>query len=230
MLNSVKPVELIQRMLQLAGPADEDALIVDFFGGSAPTAHAVLRQNQQDGGKRRFISIQIAEPLPNPEPDMATIFDMGRQRIRNVIDEIGGQDPTATPGFRVLKIDSSNRQDVYYTPDQTGQMEMNKLVDNIKPDRGPEDLLFQVLLDWGVDLTLPITRETLAGKQLLFVDHDALAACFDRGIDEALVREIATRQPLRVVFRDAGFENDSMKINVEQLFKTLSPNTEVRSI
>jgi len=103
-------------------------------------------------------------------------------------------------------------------------------IDNIKPDRSPEDLLFQVLLDWGVDLTLPITRETLAGKQVLFVDCDALAACFDTGIDETLVREIAARQPLRVVFRDAGFQDDSMKINVEQLFKTLSPGTEVRSI
>ena len=231
-LNSVKPVELIQRMLQLAGPPDEDAIIMDFFGGSAPTAHAVLRQNQQDGGRRRFISIQIAEPLPRPEPDLGSIFDMGRRRIRSVIDELGAQHlGTGTgTGFRVLKIDSSNLQDVYYTPDSTQQQQLAGLVDNIKPDRSPEDLLFQVLLDWGVDLSLPISRETLAGKQVLFVDTDALAACFDTGIDEELVREIAARQPLRAVFRDAGFKDDSMKINVEQLFKTLSPGTEVRSI
>jgi len=229
-LNSVKPVELIQRMLQLAGEPDEDAIIVDFFGGSATTAHAVLEQNRQDGGNRRFISIQIAEPLPRPESDMATIFDMGRERIRHVIDEIREQDPAAAPGFRVLEVDSSNLLDVYATPDQTQQTQMADLVDNIKADRSAEDLLFQVLLDWGVDLSLPFETETLAGKQVFFVDQDVLAACFDTGIDESLVREIAVRRPLRVVFRDAGFEDDSMKINVEQLFKTLSPDTEVKTL
>jgi len=248
-LNSVKPVELIQRMLQLATEPDEEAIVLDFFSGSAATAHAVLAQNRADGGNRRFIGVQVAEPLPKPEPGMASIFDMGLTRIRNVIAELSEQTPdtaeadadpesadpaadppAAAPGFRVLKIDSTNMQDVYYRPDQLRQADLLGLVDNIKPDRGAEDLLFQVLLDWGVDLTLPIARETLAGRAVFFVDTDALAACFAPDIDEALVRAIAARRPLRAVFRDAGFSDDSLKINVEQLFRALSPGTEVRAI
>ena len=248
-LNSVKPVELIQRMLQLATEPDEEAIVLDFFSGSAATAHAVLAQNRADGGNRRFIGVQVAEPLPTPEPGMASIFDMGLTRIRNVIAELSEQTPdtaeadadpesadpaadppAAAPGFRVLKIDSTNMQDVYYRPDQLRQADLLGLVDNIKPDRGAEDLLFQVLLDWGVDLTLPIARETLAGRAVFFVDTDALAACFAPDIDEALVRAIAARRPLRAVFRDAGFSDDSLKINVEQLFRALSPGTEVRAI
>lgn len=121
-------------------------------------------------------------------------------------------------------------QDVYYRPDQLRHADLLGLVDNIKPDRTAEDLLFQVLLDWGVDLTLPIAAEQLAGRAVFFVDTDALAACFEPDIDEALVRAIAERRPLRAVFRDAGFSDDSLKINVEQLFRALSPGTEVRAI
>ena len=133
-------------------------------------------------------------------------------------------------GFRVLKIDNSNMKDVYYTPDAVKQGELLAQIDNIREGRSAEDLLFQVLLDWGVDLALPITHETIAGKTVWFVDGNALAACFETGIDEAFVKTLATRQPLRAVFRDAGFGSDSVKINIEQIFKLISPTTEVKSI
>ena len=237
-LNSVKPVELIQRMLQLAGPADEEAIILDFFSGSATTAHAVLKQNAEDGGKRRFIGVQIAEPLPVPEPNMASIFEMGTTRIRNVLKELeeqaeGTLTATATNaslGFRVLKVDSSNMKDVYYRPDEATPALLGGHVDNIKDDRNDEDLLFQVLLDWGVDLSLPIAKETIRGKPVYFVDTNALAACFAAGIDEDFVKELAGRKPLRAVFRDAGYGSDDVKINVEQIFRQLSPGTEVKTL
>jgi adenine-specific DNA-methyltransferase len=133
-------------------------------------------------------------------------------------------------GFRVLKIDSSNMKDVYYTPDHTSQADLEQFTDNIKDDRTPEDLLFQVLLDWGVDLSLPITQQTIAGKTVYFVDGNALTACFDADINEAFVKELAARHPLRVVFRDSGFTSDSVKINVEQIFKLLSPITEIKTL
>ncbi|MEI6069461.1 MAG: site-specific DNA-methyltransferase [Methylococcaceae bacterium] len=137
--------------------------------------------------------------------------------------------PTAIDiGFRVLKVDSSNMKDVYYTPDNVQQGDLVNQIDNIREGRTAEDLLFQVLLDWGVDLTLPITQETIAGKSVLFVDDNALAACFDADINEAFVKELAARHPLRVVFRDAGFASDSVKINIEQIFKLISPTTEIK--
>lgn len=233
-LNSVKPVELLQRILQLAGKPDENAIVLDFFSGSATTAHAVLKQNFEDGGNRRFIGVQIAEPLPKPEPGLGSIFEMGLNRVRNFADELRGQNvPVSLDlGFRVLKIDTSNLNDIHYTPDAVTQEQLFAQTDNIRPDRTDEDLLFQVLLDWGVDLSLPIRREEVAGKSVLFVDDNALAACFDKqgGVDEEFVKELAKRQPLRVVFRDAGFKSDSVKINVEQIFKLLSPSTDVKCI
>ena len=133
-------------------------------------------------------------------------------------------------GFRVLKIDTSNMKDIYYRPDQLSQADLFGAVDNIKPDRTPEDLLFQVLIDWGVDLSLPIRRETLLGKTVFFVDGNALVACFEQGISEELVKELAKAEPLRVVFRDNGFASDALKINVEQIFRQLSPSTEIRTL
>ena len=120
-------------------------------------------------------------------------------------------------------------KDVYYTPDAVQQTHLFDQVDNIREDRTAEDLLFQVLLDWGVDLTLPITQETIAGKTVLFVDDNALAACFDADINEAFVRRLAARHPLRVVFRDDGFASDNVKINIEQIFKLISPTTEIKT-
>jgi len=238
-LNSVKPVELLQRVLQLATSPSNDDVVLDFFSGSATTAHAVLKQNAEDGGNRRFIGVQISEPLPKPELGMASIFEMGQRRIRNVAKELSESDKSRTLdlGFRVLKIDTSNMADVYYSPDALDKANLDLFVDNIKPDRTAEDLLFQVMLDWGVDLALPIEKKVVQGKEVFFVDasldgNPALTACFDAhgGIDEAFVKELATYKPLRVVFRDAGFKDSAVKINVEQIFKLLSPGTEVKSI
>ena len=133
-------------------------------------------------------------------------------------------------GFRVLKIDSSNLADVYYTPDAIRQDQLDLFTHNIKPDRTPEDLLFQVLLDWGVDLTLPIRKQTILGKTVFFVDENALVACFDTGLTEELIKELARAKPLRVVFRDNGFSSDAVKINATQIFRQLSPGTEVKAI
>jgi adenine-specific DNA-methyltransferase len=231
-LNSVKPVELLQRILQLAGKHDENSIVLDFFSGSATTAHAVLKQNFEDGGNRRFIGVQIPEPLPTPEPGLGSIFEMGLTRVRNYAAELRDQGELTKGdlGFRVLKIDTSNMKEVYYTPDAVTQEALPGLVDNIRADRSAEDLLFQVLLDWGVDLALPISQQVIAGKMVFFVDGNALAACFDTGIDEDFVKQLATHKPLRVVFRDAGFVSDSVKINVEQVFKLLSPATEIKTL
>lgn len=228
-LNSVKPVALLQRIVQLATKPNENAIVMDFFSGSAPTAHAVLEQNRTDGGNRRFIGVQIAEPLRIPETRMKTIFDMGRLRLVNVIDEFKAEGDDVK-GFRVLKLDTSNMKDVYYRPDELKQSDLLYMVDNVKEGRTPDDLLFQVLADWGVDLTLAIRRETVQGKTVFFVDDNALVACFDHDITEDLVKELAGHEPLRVVFRDNGFVSDAVKINVEQIFRQLSPTTEVKSI
>jgi adenine-specific DNA-methyltransferase len=231
-LNSVKPVELLQRILQLAGKPDENSIVLDFFSGSATTAHAVLKQNFEDGGNRRFIGVQIPEPLPTPEPGLGSIFEMGLSRVRNYAAELREQGELAKGdlGFRVLKIDTSNMKEVYYTPDAVTQEALPGLVDNIRADRSAEDLLFQVLLDWGVDLALPISQQAIVGKTVFFVDGNALAACFETGIDEDFVKQLAAHKPLRVVFRDAGFVSDSVKINVEQVFKLLSPATEIKTL
>lgn len=233
-LNSVKPVELIRRVLQLSGEPHASDIVLDFFSGSATTAHAVLQQNAEDGGNRRYIGVQIVEPLPKPEPGMASIFEMGLKRIRNVASELREThaDTSHDLGFRVLKIDTSNMADVYYTPDTVTQEGLFAAVDNIKPDRSAFDLLFQVMLDWGVDLALPIEKKAIQGKDVYFVDGNALAACFDAhgGIDDTFAKELATYQPLRAVFRDAGFKDSTVKINIEQIFKLLSPATEVKCL
>lgn len=130
----------------------------------------------------------------------------------------------------MLKVDTSNMRDVYYRPDTLGQQDLLDSVENTKLDRTPEDLLFQVLIDWGVDLTLPIRRDTIHGKTVFFVDDNALVACFDTGVTEELVKALAGCEPLRVVFRDNGFVSDAVKINVEQIFRQLSPNTDIKSI
>lgn len=167
---------------------------------------------------------------------------MTKERIRRASQNVSSGNQSATVcndiGFRVLKIDSSNMTDVYYNPDAIIQDDLFAQVDNIKADRTEEDLLFQVMLDWGVDLTAPILRQTIDGKSVFFVDadaqcqHGALVACFDKtgGIDDAFIRQLAAFSPLRLVFRDAGFASDAVKINAEQLLKQLSPLTEVKAI
>jgi len=163
-----------------------------------------------------------------------TIADIGKERIRRagtkVRDEAGLQGRKLDIGFRVLKVDTSNMKDVFYKPDTLKKEDLFSYVENIKEDRTSEDLLFQVLLDWGVDLSLPISDEKIDGKTVFFVDENALAACFDSDVTEDLVKKLAARKPLRAVFRDAGFSSDAVKINVEQIFKLLSPGTEVKAI
>lgn len=198
----------------------------------------MLAMNASDGGRRRFIMVQLPEVVDEKsdafKAGFSTIAEISKERIRRagakVLEGECHPDWNRDVGFRVLKIDSSNMADVYYTPDATTQADLLTRVDNIKPDRTPEDLLFQVLLDWGVDLTLPITRESVAGKTVFTVAGTALIACFDNGVDETLVKTLATRHPLRVVFKDTGFKDDATKINVKQIFKSLSPDTEVKAI
>ncbi|MBL3590259.1 MAG: site-specific DNA-methyltransferase [gamma proteobacterium endosymbiont of Lamellibrachia anaximandri] len=231
-----KPVGLLERIAQIS--MDRGDLAFDFFAGSAPLAEAIFQLNAKDNGFRRVLLAQIDEPcIEGSEAIRAgytTIAEISKERIRRtgkkIIEGECHDGWNKDIGFRVLKIDTSNMNNVYYTPDAINQDDLFHQADNIRPDRTPEDLLFQVMLDWGVDLTLPIARESIAGKSVFHVDENALAACFDEGIDEAFVKELATRQPLRAVFRDSGFANDSVKINVEQIFKHLSPRTDIKVI
>ena len=229
-----KPIGLLEYIIELG--SSPDAIVVDFFAGASTTAHAVMKKNAEDGGRRRFVMIQLPEPCAEDseafKAQYKTIAEVSKERIRRAGKQIKKNAPQVDTGFRVFKIDTSNMADVYYAPDALDKANLDLFVDNIKPDRTPEDLLFQVMLDWGVDLALPIAKETIQGKEVFFVDGNALAACFDArsGIDEAFVKELAKRQPLRVVFRDAGFKDSAVKINVEQIFKLLSPATEVKCI
>lgn len=234
-----KPVGLLEYFLDLC--ADQEAIVLDFFAGASSTAHAVLSKNASDGGGRKFIMVQIPEPTESDtEANKAgyeTISALSKERIRRAgkkilqgeCSEVWSKDV----GFRVLKIDTSNMADVYYTPSEAKQEDLLSAVDNIKAGRdNPEDLLFQVLVDWGVDLTLPIRSKTVQGKTVFFVNEEPydLIACFDTGVTEELVKELAKHEPVRVVFRDNGFASDAVKINVEQIFRQLSPATDVKSI
>ncbi|WP_175796096.1 site-specific DNA-methyltransferase [Burkholderia anthina] len=228
-----KPTRLIEIFLEQAtGP---DSIVLDFFAGSASTAHAVMKKNCEDGGTRRFILVQVPEPCAEDseafKAGYKTIAEVSKDRIRRAGKQIS-ESKKIDAGFRVLRIDTSNMAEIYYAPDALLKDNLDLFVDNIKPDRAAEDLLFQVMLDWGVDLALPIEKRAIEGRDVFFVDGNALVACFDAhgGIDEAFVKELATYKPLRVVFRDAGFKDSAVKINVEQIFKLLSPATEVKSI
>jgi adenine-specific DNA-methyltransferase len=239
-----KPVNLIRPLLEFGAPYD-DCIVLDFFAGSATTAQALFEWNAATGGTRKLILVQVPQvidPIENrPAADFCdsinapqTIAELTKERIRRVGTKIRAANATTAPnldiGFRVLKIDTSNMKDVYYAPDEVKQGQLEMLTDNIKDDRTQEDLLFQVLVDWGVDLALPITQETIAKKKVFFVDGNALAACFDSNITEELVKELAKKKPLRAVFRDSSYGSDSVKINVEQIFKLLSPGTELKSL
>ncbi|MDM8214881.1 site-specific DNA-methyltransferase [Desulfovibrio piger] len=231
-----KSPDLIKQLLKIG--TKNNSIILDFFAGSSTTAHAVMQLNAEDGGNRRFIMVQLPEPCDAKseaaKAGYSTIAEISKERIRRagkkILEGDCHEDWNRDVGFRVLKVDSSNMADVFYTPDALRQDLLHMATDNVKPDRSPEDLLFQVLLDWGVELTLPIRKESIQGKTVFFVDENALVACFDRGIDEALVKELTACQPLRVVFRDNGFVSDAVKINVEQIFHQLSPTTEVRCL
>lgn len=232
-----KPVRLINFILELCNLQDED-IVLDFFAGSGTTAHAAMQYSASTGINLRFVMVQVAEEVPvgsdAAKAGYSTIADISKERIRRagkkILEGDCHPDWNRDIGFRVLKVDTSNMKDVYYRPDQLSQADLFESVDNVKPDRTAEDLLFQVLVDWGVDLTLPIRRETLQGKTVFFVDDNALVACFDQGISEELVKELAKAEPLRVVFRDNGFASDALKINVEQIFRQLSPTTELKTL
>jgi adenine-specific DNA-methyltransferase len=242
-----KPSALIERFVRLTTePGD---IILDFFAGSASTAQAVFDTDGLRTPGRKFILVQIPEPLEDANVDHAVAIDfcntinkpkniaeISKERIRRAGKKIK-QNNAGKPGvekmdvgFRLLKIDSPNMKDVFYIPDAVSQDLLFDQVNNIREGRTSEDLLFQVLLDWGVDLALPIAQEIIAGKTVYFVDGNALAACFEEGVSEEFVKLLAKREPLRVVFRDAGFASDSVKINVEQIFKLMSPSTEVKTI
>jgi len=231
-----KPTGFLLELLR-AG-CDDSGIVLDFFGGSGSIADAVFQLNAQDQGTRSVVLVQLPELCPEgSEPKRLgfdNIADISKERIRRAGSKLLVEHPELSGkidvGFRALKIDSSNITDVARTVAETSQADLLNLVENIKADRSAEDLLFQVLLNWGVDLTLPIARQMLGGKGVYFVAGDALAACFDRGVDEELVKEVAARKPLRAVFRDDAFKDDSTRINVEQLFKQLSPATELRVI
>ena len=209
-----KPVKLIKRCIELATAKDD--IILDFFCGSATTAHAAFDFNSTDGGNRKFIMIQIPEPIDEKSEahrgGFVNLSDLAKERIRRagnkIIENENHKNWNRDIGFRVLKIDTSNMADVYYTPDKTKQADLLSQVENIKPGRNnSEDLLFQVMLDWAVDLTLPIRKEEIHDKTVFFVNtapYD-LIACFDDGVTEELVKELAGHEPLRVVFKDNGF-------------------------
>jgi adenine-specific DNA-methyltransferase len=236
--NGKKPLKLIKRLIDTVTTPSGDDIILDFFAGSGTTGHATIDLNSEDGGARRFILVQMRERADEKseafKDGLEYVSDICKERMRRAGKKILEGECHANwnkdVGFRVLKIDTSNMEDVYYRPDEVKQADLLTAVDNVKPDRTAEDLLFQVLVDWGVDLTLPIRRETVQGKTVFFVDDNALVACFDTGITEDLVKELAGHEPLRVVFRDNGFVSDAVKINVEQIFRQLSPTTDVKSI
>ncbi len=227
-----KPTKLIRRMLGLIASSNDDAIILDFFGGSGTTADAVLQSNAVLRRSDKFVIVQL--PETSDQTGYKTIADITKERIRKAGAKIKTEHATTASdldiGFRVLKIDTSNMKGVYYAPDAVKQDQLELLTDNLKEDRTPEDLLFQVLVDWGVDLALPITQEKIAKKTVFFVDGDALVACFEPDVSEALIKELAKRKPLRAVFRDSCFDSDSMKINAEQIFKLLSPGTDLKTI
>lgn len=231
-----KPPKLIEDIIQIGCP--EGGIVLDFFAGSGTTGQAVMSVAKKTGKKLKYILIQLDEKVPEQslarKYEFKTISEITKQRLRLAGKKmLTGESHTEWDkdiGFRVLKVDTSNMEDVYYAPDEVTQDDLVIHTDNIKSGRTSEDLLFQVLVDWGVDLSLPIHEETVAQKKVFFVDGNALAACFDFKVSEELVKELAKRKPLRAVFRDGSFENDSGKINVEQIFKLFSPETEVKTL
>ena len=237
MFDFPKPKELIMRICSLIinGNSGRDNIILDFFSGSASTAHAVMQLNAEDGGHRKFIMVQLPETTGEKseayKAGYQNICEIGKERIRRAAKKIAEEHPDAKfdGGFRVLKCDSSNMKDVYYNPDQYEPSLFSKLEDNIKEDRTPEDLLFQVMLDLGVLLSGKIEETTIAGKKVFNVEDNYLIACFDEDITEETITAIAKQKPYYFVMRDSSMANDSVATNFEQIFAAYSPDT-VRKI
>ena len=228
-----KPIELIKDFLSI-GSRDDD-IILDFFSGSATTAHAVMDLNAEDGGNRKYIMVQLPEETDEQseayKAGYKTICDIGKERIRRagqkILEEHKDKEgiENLDIGFRVLKVDSSNMKDVYYEPDMTEQGFLDSLENNIKEDRSPEDLLFQVMLDLGIPLSADIQVETVGGKDVYVVEGGFCIACFDAHVGDEAVKDIAEKKPYYAVFRDASMANDSVATNFDQIFESISPET-----
>lgn len=231
-----KSKQLLMELIKLLG--DSNSIILDFFSGSATTAHAVMQLNAEDSGYRKFIMVQLPEPCGEKteafKAGYKNICEIGKERIRRAGDKIKEDNPLGTQdldiGFRVFRVDSSNMKDVYYQPEELDQQFMFDLVSNIKDDRTDLDLLYACLLDWGVEIHLPHTSTDLDGCTVHNVDNGALMACFSPNVPRSVVEYMAEQQPLRAVFRDSAFASDDAKINVTEIFKNLSPDTKVKVI
>lgn len=225
-----KPVRLLERLITLANLKD-DSIVLDFFSGSASTAHALMKKNEEKESHCKFILVQIPEEISEKKKAQGykTICEIGKERIRRAGKKIKEDKPLTTQnldtGFRVLKLDSSNMQDVYYSPADTTQSNIFNLVDNVKEDRTPEDLLFQVMLELGATLDSKIDTTSIEGKQIFNVEDNYLVACFERDIDDEVVTAIAKMQPQYAVLRDTSMATDSTATNFEQIFKTYAPDT-----
>lgn len=231
-----KPVSLIKILINAI--EENDYIIMDFFSGSATTAHAVMQLNAEDGGHRKFIMVQLPEVCDEKseayKAGYKNICEIGKERIRRAGEKIKADNPLTTQdldiGFRVFKVDSSNMNDVYYSAGEYSQDMLTNLEDNIKHDRTDLDLLFGCLLDWGLPVSLPYTSEQIENCTVHTYNDGDLVACFDENIPESVIKEIAKRKPMRAVFRDAGFGTSPEKINVTEIFKMLAPDTDVKVI
>ena len=229
-----KTVPLIKLFVDSSTKTDKEAVILDFFSGSATTAHAVMKLNAEDGGHRKFIMVQLPEKTDEKseayKAGYKNICEIGKERIRRAGRKIKEDAGLTAPadldiGFRCLRLDESNMKPVYYTPEETQQQDLFSLVDNVKSDRTPEDLLFQVMLDLGVLLSSPIEVKEIAGKKVFNVAEGFLLACFDHDVTEETVKAIAQMKPYYAVFRDSSMANDSVATNFDQIFETYSPET-----
>lgn len=233
LFDNPKPVGFLERVIELG--ANRDALILDFFSGSATTAHATMKVNAEDGGKRKFIMVQLPENTDEKSQarkvGYLTIPEIGKERIRRAAKMIAEEYPDSQfdSGFRVLKCDSSNMKDVYYNPAEYEPSLFSKLEDNIKEDRTPEDLLFQVMLDLGILLSskIQVRSEKVGMRSYSYFDVEDgyLIACFDDNVTEEVITEIAKQKPYYFVMRDSSMANDSVATNFEQIFATYSPDT-----
>ena len=229
-----KPIRLLNRLLTLANLKD-DSYVLDFFSGSASTAHAVMKQNAEDGGHRKFIMVQLPEPCNEKseayKADYKNICEIGKERIRRagrkIQEEAGLLAQDLDVGFRVFKVDTSNMKDVYYAPNEINQNNLFDMESNIKEDRTDLDLLFASLLEWGLPLSMPYKSEDISGYAVHTYNDGDLIACFDDHVPESVIKEIAGRKPLRVVFRDSCFTDSPSKINVGEIFKLISPGTRI---
>ena len=232
LFDTPKPSKLVSYLITISG-VEKDAIILDFFSGSATTAHAVMQLNAEDGGHRKFIMVQLPEKTDEKseayKAGYKNICEIGKERIRRagakIKEEVGFAAQNLDTGFRVLKCDTSNMKDVYYNPAEYEVNMFSRLEDNIKEDRTPEDLLFQVMLDLGVLLSSKIEETTIAGKKVFNVEDNYLIACFDSDVSEETIKAIAKQKPYYFVMRDSSMASDSVATNFDQIFATYSPDT-----